>query len=251
MKKIILPALFALLLFPVKSLAQAYELPAGALLVETQTLKSRLHPNRALLLWMINPEKSPRGDEDDPYTCPEETSGSCYVGPTRVSLVDTRTRRVINTIKLLPEYDDGRDSFEIPYKIHNGYYHVAGVPEGKEGKPVIMWLKDYNGDGRAQEFALFHALACMGLPTTLIGYSESKDRVIQYPVNIEAIENGARVRSTTFWPDYLFSKKPVRPGYWKFEIDYRGRAGDLDKWEVRYDPKREAFEAKFTAVAGD
>jgi hypothetical protein len=114
-----------------------------------------------------------------------------------------------------------------------------------------MRLRDYNGDGRAQEFALFDALACMGLATTLIGYSESKDMVIQYPVNVEVIEGAKRSRKTTYWPDYLFSRRPQRPGYWKYEIDYRGRAGTLDKWEIRYNRQREAFEGSVTFIPGD
>jgi hypothetical protein len=39
------------------------------------------------------------------------------------------------------------------------------------GKPKIMLLKDYNGDGEALEFALFDAWTCSDLVTTLIGYS--------------------------------------------------------------------------------
>ena len=49
----------------------------------------------------------------------------------------------------------------------------------------------------------------------------------------------------------LFCKKPLRPGFWKYEIDYRGRAGSLDKWEVRYNAARERFEGKLIIVAGD
>jgi hypothetical protein len=251
MKKIILPALLILFLFPVNSLCQTYKLPPGAVVIETRPLQSRAYPNRALLLWMIRPKRHPREIPGDPYACPEETRGHYYSGPTRISLVDTRTRRVINTIKLLPEYLDGEDSFDIPYKIHNGYYSVAGVGEAQEGKPVIMSLKDYNGDGRAQEFALFDALACMGLATTLIGYSESKDRVIQYPLDLEFVEGARRSRGIIYWPDYLFSQKPQRPGYWKYEIDYRGRGGSLDKWEIRYNPAREEFSGTLTHVSDE
>ena len=186
--------LLLLLLFPALCPGQKYELPPGARMIETRAVPSKAHPNRALILWMINPQKHPRDTPDEPYTCPEETRGSYYSGPLRVSLVDSATRRLINTLKITQEYSDDEDSFDIPYRIHAGYYHVPSVRAGQEGTPVIMWLRDYNGDGRAQEFALFDALACMGLPTTLIGYSESKDRVIQYPVNVEVLEGGKRSR---------------------------------------------------------
>ncbi len=130
-----------------------------------------------------------------------------------------------------------------PYRIESGlYYHVAGVPKGKEGKPTIMWLKDYNGDGQAWEFALFDAVACMGLPTTLIGYREAQDRVIQYPVALTVISGNQKSTRTVLWVDYLFSKRPESPGFWKYAIDYRGRAGSLDTYEVRYLPQ----DGKFT-----
>jgi hypothetical protein len=51
-----------------------------------------------------------------------------------------------------------------------------------------------------------------------------------------------------FWVDYLFTKKPVQPGHWKYEIDYRGRAGQLEKWDIRYNAAREQFEGSFTSV---
>lgn len=250
--KTLLSLLLLPLFFPAQGEAQTYRLPAGARIIETRAIPSKAHPNRELVMWMINPEKIPRQAPDEPYTCPEETRGHYYTGPLRVSLVDTGTRRVINTLMIIPDYYDDKDSFDIPYKIHKGYYTVTGLRPGeKEGVPVLMQLRDYNADGRAQEFALFDALACMGLPTTLIGYSESKDRVIQYPVNLDVYVGDKRVRKVLHWPDYLFSRKPARPGFWRYEIDYRGRGGSLDRWEIRYNRRLEAFEGTLTQVPGD
>ena len=116
----------------------------------------------------------------------------------------------------------------------------------KDAKPTIMWLHDYNGDGKALEFALFNAQACMGLETALFGYSERQDKVIQYPIKLEVIENGRSTTQTQMWADYLMSKKPQSVGYWKYEVDYRGRGGSLDKWEVKYDRLKEAFEGRLT-----
>lgn len=249
--KTLLSLLFLLLLFPARALSQKYGLPPEARVIEARPVPSKAHPNRQLLLWMINPKKNPRETPDEPYTCPESTRGHYFSGPLRVSLVDAKTRRIINTLKVTQEYANNEDSFDVPYRIQKGYYSVAGVSNGQEGTPVIMRLRDYNGDGMAQEFALFDALACMGLPTTLIGYSESKDRVIQYPVYLQVSEGLERSRKTTYWPDYLFSRKPERPGYWKYEIDYRGRAGTLDRWEIRYNRRLEAFEGTVTFIPGD
>lgn len=195
---------------------------------------------------MSNPTKHPRDTPDEPYACPEETRGSYYSGPTRVSLVDTRTRSVINTVKILQEDGEATDELDIPYKVRASYYHVNGVRVGHEGKPTIMWLRDYNGDGKALEFALFDAVACMGLQTTLIGYSERQDKVIQYPIHLEVEANGKRSVEVSRWADYLFSKKPNATSIWRFEIDYRGRGGSLDKYEIRYNKRSERFEG--TAV---
>jgi hypothetical protein len=159
---------------------------------------------------------------------------------------------IMNTVQISSDEDGGGD-FDLPYALRKGnYYRVEGpVREGVEARPTIHWLKDYDGDGKALEFALFEAEACMGLQTTLIGYSEKQDRVIQYPIRLEVTEGSKPSTRTTPWADYLFSKKPLRPGFWKYEIDYRGRAGSLDRWEVRYNAGRERFEGKLIIVAGD
>ena len=90
----------------------------------------------------------------------------------------------------------------------------------------------------------------MGLATSLFGYSRKQDRVIQYPLRVEECEGGVlksvRMRH---WLDYLFVQEPVAPGRWKYEIDYRGRGGTLDKYEIRYNPTLERFEGTVTYEA--
>jgi hypothetical protein len=198
---------------------------------------------------MMRPTTNARGEPSDQYSCPEETRGSYYSGPTRVSLVNTATRKIINTVEVRSEYIEGsEDSFDIPFSIHRGYYHVEGVSGSAEGKPSIMWLRDYNGDGRALEFALFEAEACMGLATTLIGYSERQDKVIQYRTELTIEEGNKRSTVMMRWVDYLFSEKPIAPGQWRYEIDYRGRGGSLDHYEIRYDRRRERFEGTLVST---
>lgn len=245
--KILLLACLCLLSMPAfaASPGEGYELAEGATIIETQPVT----PNRSLILWMVRPAKNPRDTPADPYTCPEYTRGSYYSGATRVSLVDPQTHKVINTVKISQETDE----FDIPYNIRSDfYYHVEGVPKETEGKPTIIWLRDYNGDGKAMEFALFDAQACMGLATTLIGYSERQDKVIQYQTHL-VVSDSKQKRSTTTedWTDYLFSKKPASPGSWKYEIDYRGRGGSLDKYEIHYDKQAERFEGKLTQTGGE
>ncbi len=240
--------LLLLTLLSAPALGRNYGLPAGARIIEIQSLKGKGYPNRLLLLWMVKPEKHPRDAADDLYTCPEETRGSFFSGPTRVSLFDLDRGRVINTVKIRQEYSDsgGADTFDLPFRIHAGsYYRVPGVAAGKEGRPKLMWLRDYNGDGKALEFALFDAEACMGLASTLIGYSERQDKVIQYPIRLRVKGEGERTRSVSHWCDYLFALKPCAPGYWRYEIDYRGRDGSLDKYEIRYRAEAGRFEGRF------
>ena len=133
---------------------------------------------------------------------------------------------------------------DLPYAIRAGYYYkVKGSPrKGEEAKPNLIWLSDYNGDGKALEFALFDALACIGLPTTLIGYTEQQDKVIQYEILLEVKGNDKQTTEVSHWCDYLFSKKPTAQGYWKYEINYRGRGGSLVKYEIRYNGRKERFE---------
>ncbi len=226
-------------------------LPSGALIVETRKLPA---PNRSLVLWMLSPKKNPSTyGSEEPIPCPDQTRGSYYSGPTRVSLLNTATNAIMNTVKVVREYEDNDDSFDVPYAIRKGFYYQVSTQVARtvEARPTIMWLRDYNGDGKALEFALFDAEACMGLQTTLIGYSVKQDRVIQYPIHLDVFEGAKRSTSDSHWADYLFNRKPVRLGYWKYEVDYRGRAGTLDKWEVRYNLVRERFEGKLTILPGE
>lgn len=229
-------------------------LPRGAVVIETASIASPKHAHRMLVLWMQRPKKNPTGySADDIYSCPDATRGSYYSGPTRVSLVNTATQSIINTIKINSLYNEGGDSFDVPYAIRKGNYYrvLARVARTVEAKPNIVWLKDYNGDGRELEFALFEAEACMGLQTTLIGYSERRDRVINYSVVLEIAEEGKHKKEVSTWADYLFHQKPRQAGYWKYEIDYRGRAGTLDKWEVRYNAAKEQFEGTLVSIRGN
>lgn len=228
-------------------------LPQGAFVVETRPLELGDGRRRALLLWMLRPSKHPfEGGEDEGYTCPDETRGSHYHGPTRVSLVDTAARRVVNTVRVLPDYEGAADVFDLPYRIRTGnHYHTEGATERKEGRAVITRLRDYNGDGEALEFALYDMVACMPLMTALYGYSRRQDRVIQYEFHLEVSDDGAVSRQVWRWVDYLFAREPSRPGRWDYEIDYRGRGGSLDGFEIRYNPSLERFEGKVTRAGGE
>lgn len=216
--------------------AFSQKLPAGAVVLE----RAKVTPARGLILWMPSPAKHPRdAAADELYTCPDNTRGHYYTGVAHVSLVDLKTKKTIDTLEIAGHAaESGENTLDLPYLIRRtGYYDVPRLDRNKEGKPVLMKLRDYNGDGRAHEFALFDAVACMGLPTTLVGYGAERDKLLQYRTELAA--DGER--STLYWVDYFFGQKPQRPGFWKYEIDYRGRGGNLDRYEIRYDIRREMF----------
>lgn len=212
----------------------AQTFPESAVILE----KTKITADRQFVLWMPNPKKNPRDPADDVYTCPDETRGSYYSGIVNVSLIRMATNKIINTIEIQGNGISSDDNqLDLPYLIHRGYYSVPKIDKNKEGPPVIMNLKDYNNDGKLHEFALFDAIACMGLQTTLIGYSQKQDRVIQYLTELKTDQEIFK----SYWIDYLFGQKPDKKGVWKYEIDYRGRAGALEKYEFRYDRNKEMF----------
>jgi len=232
---------FAFTTVTLASTAQAQHdavLPPTAVVIERSPIPASIHANREMVLWMISPTKHDRGpfSESNSYTCPEYTLGSYFSGPTRISLIDTSTERPVNTVKL-SYLERKEDSFDIPYRILPYHYAVPG-PKDAEGKPVLLALRDLNGDGLPLETVFFEAEACMGLQTTLIGYSPKQDRVIQYEVQLQ--QRGAKTE-TMRWFDYLFAEKPQSPGRWSYTIDYSGRGGCEDSYKVRYDPAREKF----------
>ncbi len=214
----------------------AQDIPKTAVILE----KANVTATRQLVLWMPNPKKNPR-EANEIYTCPEATRGHYYSGIANVSLIDLKTKKTINTIEI---DTNGETSIDLPYLIKRGYYNVPKVDKNKEGKPNILKLKDYNADGKLHEFAIFDAVACMGLETTLIGYSAKQDKVIQYPIELKTPDK----TSNSFWADYLFGHKPNKQGIWIYQIDYRGRAGSLDKYEFRYDKKNEKFYGKLYSL---
>jgi hypothetical protein len=108
-----------------------------------------------------------------------------------------------------------------------------GDPRGEE-KPTIIYLKDYNADGRALEFALFDAETCSDVSVQLIGYSVAKDHVIQYPFRSM---DGRADAKPWLWADNLFGHEPVSIRHWHYAMtfpgatcvfDYRYRAASED-----------------------
>lgn len=224
----------------------AFGLPAAARVVEARRLPAPARQDRALVLWMLGPSRHER-DRTLRYTCPDETRGSYYSGPTRISLVDLVAQRIVNTVEVRDVHLGGRDTFDVPYRIHQGLYDLMAAQEGGgEGQPALLALRDVNGDGRPYELTLFDAPSCLGLATALFGYSDRRDRVLQYPVSLRVDRMGERSARTELWTETLFSARPASAGHWQYEIDYNGRGGCLDVYDVTYVPETESFAGTLT-----
>lgn len=225
-------------------------LPRGARVIEMATVPRLLRADRAIVLWMWSAESRPRvcpALEEAAGSCPDQTRG-CYLhGKVRVSLLDTSAGRIINTISV----DDvwGRDAFDIPYKVLTpGPYTFD--PSSRH--PTILDLRDYNGDGTAAEFALFDAVSCSDMVGTLVGYSVARDRIMNFEVAVTCHYPGRRTDSfVTRWPEQLFNRKPLRPGFWQYTTAYPPGPPQvrIERWTVRYVAASERFEAECTTAA--
>ncbi len=220
-------------------------LPPDAFVVETARVPESVKKDRLIVLWMINPEKPEKLDiEDDRWVgCSAWSRGIPYRGRTRLSLADTKANRIVNTIEVR---SSDEDTFDIPAVVFPGYYTVPKIGANKAGKPRVLDLRDVNGDGKLLEFALFDQQACMGLATALFGYSEKQDKLIQYAVDLTFLDGLRHREAVEMWPDYLFATKPVAPGRWRHAIDYSGRGGCVESYELKYSEFAERFTGTLT-----
>ncbi len=125
--------------------------PAGAQIIETVILPTA--KSRMLVLWMA----SPRRVMATWVTAADLLYGDHWFGLTNLSLVDPVASKLINTIPVQPPEDSAeRDGFAIPFFTYGGGYHVPAPNRDRKGKPAIVHLKDFTGEGLPAQFALFH-----------------------------------------------------------------------------------------------
>ncbi len=209
-------------------------LPTGAMVVETADLRPATGKNRTLVLWMQNPTKEVRKPND--FYCGDEVYGDHWFGPTRLSLVDVTARKSVNTISIESGYP--ADSFQLPFRVHDAYYHVPLLDSDKEGKPRLLHLRDFTGDGVAAEFVLFGFAACGIAETSVFGYQTISDQVVQYPVEVTEGKGKPEVK---FWIQQIFRIEPPKPGHWNFSWN-PGRGADFKFHErVYFDKVRQRF----------
>jgi len=224
-------------------------LPDGAVVLDQEAVPAWAHPDRRLLFWVLPPTKSPLSPQDITgeieYTCPAQTSAHFRQLPARVSLVDTRTKKVVNTI---PVKISARDEYDVPLRIRPGYYYeVRGPLKGGEGKPRILALHDFNDDGKALEFAFYVMESCSGPLTMLMGYSQRQDRVIVYDFLFSPAASweppGPRQ-----WMYRVTFRKPIERMHWRYVDEYN--SGVHVEYDFRYLPDRERFEGEERQVGG-
>jgi hypothetical protein len=192
-------------------------IPKEAEILEMKSLPSELRTGRALVIWMLSPEDHPVSNFlQDPDTCPEYTRQAFKRGQTRISLVNTSTMRVINSVAVSYGEDD---EFDLPYK------------------PELLALRDVDGDGVAAEFFLYDRPSCDVLDTYVFGYSTTKDHVAHYYFQLTDTD-GKRVRRTSLRGFHL--QKPTSLRHWNFKL--ANDSGDDAAYDIRFIPERERFE---------
>ncbi len=216
-------------------------LPKGARIMETVDLAKSTGRSRILVLWMKNPTRRNMGEE---YYGTAVHGYYAWEGPTRLSLVDAARRSVINTVKILGRGstgDETEDSFTLPALSHaaDSYYKVPHPDADGKGVPEILYLRNLTGNGLASEFVLFEYDACGLVTTSVLGYQQTSDHVVQYP--IETRDREGKVESTSFWAQQVFSVQPIRPGYWQFTWGPGHGVDDIVDSKVSFDRTRQVF----------
>lgn len=262
-----------------KPLVQQLGLPHDAQIFEWQSLPQTT--DRMLVLWLKAPYVSI--DLLETYTCPEYTQGKAYFeGEAYLSLVNTRSNKVVNTIPFgFPPYSyedtiastiHHRCVWDNPIPISalqreqtggamSGKYFTRQSTDTTDGPVTILHLEDFNRDGRAYEFGAFKNYACAGTSCSLFGYSVVQDRAIRYPIHARIHEHvwkdtiptgDTTYLEETYVIDALFAKPPTRYPY-SYAVDYRGRGGNYMRYQVAYDSLQEAFlvEVDATIHPGD
>jgi hypothetical protein len=226
-------------------------LPDGAVLLEQEPLPIWAHPHRALVLWVLAPADKPLEDQsllgegDTEYTCADLTTGHFYLAPTRVSLVDTQSMQVRNTA---PVMLTAIDQYPIPFWIRSGFvYEVPGQLKQGSGKPHILALQDFNGDGKALEFAFYVMESSNGPLTMVMGYSERQDRVIVYEFVLQD-KSSDKPAVAQSWMYRFAAQRPIAPMHWQYSECYN--SGWREEWDFRYIPDRERFEGTTLKAAG-
>lgn len=251
-------------------MAEKLKLPHDAKIIEVAYLADRGIPNRAIVLWMTSFKMSI--EIGDLYTCPQVTSGTYSLGGIpHFSLIDVSAMKILNTETftecLETETTDSAsktitrtqelNGTQIPMVIANPKYrdevgglsyHAIGGNDSIDGMAQVLYLDDYNGDGKRLEWALYNQFGCAMKASTLMGYSPRRDSIIRYPIQYRVYETvqpsnrDTTFMDTNYWADHEFCYRiDPKSNTLKFVMDYRGRGGERTLHELHYDKDKEIF----------
>jgi hypothetical protein len=217
----------------------AATLPGGANVIEWADLSDFARKPRVLALWTINPQRWNRtpGAEG----CSDSVNGDYWYGPTRLSLIDKKGNRIINTLEIR-ESDayvgvPASDKFNIPFQVSNQYYYVPSPNPRGEGKPIILGFRNFT-DATGIAFPLFIYEACGLVNSGAFGYSKRSDRVVQYPVEVLADDRPPELQ---LWGGNMFAQTPAQPGRWVFDLNPGHGSGVTIHEEISFDSANQRF----------
>lgn len=192
--------------------------PAGTQIIEREPVPSAKGP-RELVLWMVKPIPYPHSED----YCGTDIHGDYWEGQARLSLLDPRDNRIINTVTLPPE-------LLVPRLVNDTVWHI---PAGKKGKPKILHLEDLTGEGKPAQFRIFSYGSCGITHTGVAGYSAKLDRAILYSTLTH--------NDKSPWISQVFRQQPVRPGRWDFVWTPSHGSIDYFRERIDFDPVRQVF----------
>lgn len=232
-------------------------LPDKAIVIDEKQINYRGR-QRTLVAWMENWDV--HINPDNQYTCPDVTAGKGYLrGKLSISLVDEQKKKLINTISVREhnEWNKGRDTIvydqsgeyiEYPFSIANPksrsemgglVYFAKGGTDTTEARADMLRFVDFNNDGKALEFAFFKQWSCVGKASTLLAYNPITDSLEWLEWHLDHIDdvngNDSSYSETTHWMGHAMIFKFQKNGILNYEMDYRGRGGELIRFYLRYD----------------
>jgi hypothetical protein len=168
-------------------------------------------------------------------------NGDYWYGPTRLSLIDKKGNRIINTLEIR-ESDayvgvPASDKFNIPFQVSNQYYYVPSPNLRGEGKPIILGFRNFTDD-TGIAFPLFIYEACGLVNSGAFGYSKRSDRVVQYPVEVLADDRPPELQ---LWGGNMFAQTPAQPGRWVFDLNPGHGSGVTIHEEISFDSANQRF----------
>lgn len=171
-----------------EALRERLGLPEKAVLYEFIDLEKAGAPERALAVWILDPQIFLDGFCDG-HGCPAEVYGkSSIYGKIHFSLLDTRQGRIMNTLTdkdLHRDWDEPGSCLILPLALPGGQtYHTQNGTE-EENLVTALFCSDFNHDGVRAEFPLYEYGACGWIRVSLLGYLPAEDRLAQLEFRLD------------------------------------------------------------------